>query len=362
LREKDSKQEMKSKDLFKKIKLNFWHYQLIGFSIYTLNHVARYWELYSQSGRKCFSLLLGTITLVFLTLVMRKIYQYFYKLGKPPVYYILVISLLTPIFSLIWQEIRLIYDPWLWDVEETWFTFKRAHDYFFTILINAYVLFVWSILYFGIKYWWDLQKEVERSKALHVQAVEAQLKMLRYQLNPHFLFNSLNSIQGLMYQDVKKADLMLTELSEFLRFSLKFKNDLFITLANEFETVEKYLFIEKIRFNENLNYKITFPPEIANAKILCFLTQPLVENAIKHGMKSNSGKQTSIIVGAARSGDWLEIQISNTGKWLSNDYEIGTGIENLKERLQNAYEDKCSFNVLTDDDFVKIDIKIPYHE
>ncbi len=353
---------MKSNQFINNIKLNFWHYQLIGFTIHTLNHLARYWDLYANSLKKSFSLLLSNIILILLTLVLRQIYRYFYRLRKTPLYYILLISILSTLTSFVWQEVKFTYDHLLWDWDINWFTLERKHEYFFLILVNAYVPFVWSILYFGIKYWKDLQMEFERSKALQIQAVEAQLKMLRYQLNPHFLFNSLNSIQGLMYQDVKKADLMLTELSEFLRYSLKFKNELFISLSNEFEIIEKYLFIEKIRFNENLNYKISYTPEISNAKILCFLTQPLVENAVKHGMKSNSGKITSVFVEAERKSEWLMIHIVNTGKWLSNDFELGTGIENLKERLHNAYGDNCSFELITDEEFVKFEIKIPYNE
>ncbi len=83
--------------------------------------------------------------------------------------------------------------------------------------------------------------------------------MLRYQINPHFLFNSLNSIQGLMYQDLKKADLMLTELSEFLRYTLKFNTDIYVSLEDEFEIIEKYLFVEKIRFDNRLDYSIKLP-------------------------------------------------------------------------------------------------------
>ncbi len=353
---------MRSKTFINNLKLNFWQYQLIGFSIYTLNHLARYWELYANSLKKCISLVLSTILLVLLTLILRKIYRYFYGMKKTPMYYILLISILSTLTAFVWQEIKFTYDHLFWDWDFNWLTLKRDHEYFFLILINAYVPFVWSILYFGIKYWNDLQTEVERSKALQMQAVEAQLKMLRYQLNPHFLFNSLNSIQGLMYQDVKKADLMLTELSEFLRYSLKFKNELFISLSNEFEMIGKYLFIEKIRFNENLHFNITYSPEIANARILCFLTQPLVENAVKHGMKSNQGKETSIIVDAEKKDEWLLIHIANSGQWLSNDFEMGTGIENLKERLHNAYGENCSFELLTDEVFVKFEIKIPYHE
>jgi two-component system, LytTR family, sensor kinase len=353
---------MKLSVFFKSAKLTFWHYQILGFSLYTLNHVGRYWELYTQSWRMVLSYLLSVLILLLLTLVLRKIYQKLYRLKLTPTFYILIISAVSTLCSFFWQEIRLTYDLFLSGADVTWLTLPRNREYLFMILINTYVPFVWSILYFGIKYWHDWQNEIERSKELHLQAVKSQLKMLRYQLNPHFLFNSLNSVQGLMYVDVKKADLMLTELSEFLRFSLKFNNEIFISLKEEFSIIEKYLFIEKIRFGERLNYRIHLPDEIADFKILCFLTQPLVENAVKHGMKGNNNSVTNVNIEAFREKYQIMIHIQNTGKWGGNENLTGTGIQNVKDRLLEAYSDKCSINVMNNNELVTIEIRIPYNE
>ncbi len=353
---------MKLSLFFKSAKLTFWHYQILGFILYTLNHVGRYWEVYTQSWKMGLSYFLSILILLLLTLLLRIIYRNIYKHKLTPLIYILIISLVSTICTFFWQELRLIYDLSIAETDETWLTMPRDRMYFYMILINSYVPFVWSILYFGIKYWNDWQHEIERSKELHLQAVKAQLKMLRYQLNPHFLFNSLNSIQGLMYIDVRKADLMLTELSEFLRFSLKFNNEIFISLKDEFSIIEKYLFIEKIRFSDRMNYRILLPENIENHKILCFLTQPLVENAVKHGLKSNNNSVTDIIIEAFREHNQIVIQIINTGKWEAKDNMTGTGIQNVKERLLEAYSDQSSLNVIYKSDIVTIEIRIPYNE
>ena len=186
--------------------------------------------------------------------------------------------------------------------------------------------------------------------------------MLRYQINPHFLFNSLNSIQGLMYQDLKKADLMLTELSEFLRYTLKFNTDIYVSLEDEFEIIEKYLFVEKIRFDDRLDYSIQLPATLNKEKILCFLTQPFVENAIKHGMKSSPYNKIEIAVEASVDGSNLVIIVSNTGKWEENDGDDTTGIKNVKERLDNAYPGNYSLNISDETGHVKVEIKVPRNE
>ena len=100
-------------------------------------------------------------------------------------------------------------------------------------------LFAWSVIYFGLKLWFDLESEKERLNKANYLAKEAQLKMLRYQINPHFLFNSLNSIQALMYKDVEKADSMLTEFSEFFRYTLKHNNTTYVPVKIEMEIIEK---------------------------------------------------------------------------------------------------------------------------
>jgi two-component system LytT family sensor kinase len=130
----------------------------------------------------------------------------------------------------------------------------------------------------------NIYKEEETMKL----KVEAELRLLRFQINPNFLFNSLISIQGLMYHNTKLADTMLTELSEFLRYTLRYNKQIYIPLKNEIDIIEKYFVIERISFGDKLKFTFRIDPDTLEIKVLCFILQPRVENAIKQGMKSDS--------------------------------------------------------------------------
>jgi sensor histidine kinase YesM len=186
---------------------------------------------------------------------------------------------------------------------------------------------------------------------------EAELRLLRFQINPHFLFNSLISIQGLMYHNTKLADKMLTELSEFLRYTLRYNKQIYVPLKNEIDIIEKYFDIEKIRFGDKLHFTFRIDPEALDIKVLCFILQPLVENAIKHGMKSNPEGVTVFVQAEVISG-WLTLTIMNTGKLESENIKMGTGIKNVRERLENAYRGNHKFGINQVNDWVHAIIKI----
>jgi len=236
--------------------------------------------------------------------------------------------------------------------KETSFMFFYRYLSYYTIL-----LFGWSTLYFGIKFWMELNEEVKRSGKVKLLAQEAKLQMLRYQINPHFLFNSLNSIQALMNHDTKVADKMLTQLSDFLRYSMIADDGIFVHLKREIEIIEKYISIEKIRFTKNLYYQIEVSNNVLDKEILCFLLQPLVENAIKHGFKTTP-QELYIVISAYQEKSWLYIIIKNTGKWIDDVAKSGKGINNVKERLENAYPDNYDFIINENEGWVTVTIKI----
>jgi sensor histidine kinase YesM len=218
--------------------------------------------------------------------------------------------------------------------------------------------FVWSILYFGIKIWLTLITERENLSKLTIHAKEAQLQMLRYQINPHFLFNSLNSIKALIYENPAQAGHMLTEFSEFLRTTLIFKDRIYIPVSEEIDIIEKYLSIEKIRFEERLEYKITYDKDLLNNEILCFITQPLVENAIRHGLANNpAGLKLNIDFSLDKEN--MVIKIENNGSLDENGTSKGTGINNIIDRLNTAYQDQYDFSIIEKDHFVKVRLVVP---
>jgi hypothetical protein len=224
--------------------------------------------------------------------------------------------------------------------------------------------FGWSALYFAMKYWRDWDAEKSRAKKAVLLAHRAQLQMLRYQVNPHFLFNALNSVRALIDEDKKNAKSMITELSEFLRYSLVTRDHAEVTLQHELEAIQHYLSIEKKRFEDKLDISFEIDEHIQDYPILSFLIHPFVENAIKYGMKT-SPMPLRIRIQASSFDDALRVTISNTGTWLSPATEAerksngtGTGLENVRARLENAYPKKYRLETSEHDGWVKAVLEI----
>jgi len=216
--------------------------------------------------------------------------------------------------------------------------------------VMKHFIIIMLLVYLGINYWLNLEEEKERSRNAIILAQKAQLQMLRYQLNPHFLFNSLNSIQALVHENPDQADNMVTELSEFLRYTLQYNDRITITIREEIDITEKYLMIEKIRFEERLEYSIRYDNALLNVQIPCFITQPLVENAVKFGLQNNP-LGINIVVNFSRSEDKIIIEVSNTGR-LSDGWSMGIGLQNVKDRLSNAFPGEYRFTLEESHGFV----------
>jgi len=233
---------------------------------------------------------------------------------------------------------------------------------------NYFLLYmIWSTLYFGINYWIEWQQQKEKAEKAILLAQQAQLKMLRYQLNPHFLFNSLNSIRALIEEDKNSAKDMITELSEFLRYSLITDDNNYKTIQEEIEAIKHYFSIEKKRFEEKLMVSFNIALETEDFKIPGFLVHPLVENAVKYGMKT-SPMPLKIEIKTYFEKDKMVIEVKNSGKWIEpKDKDMkewagtGKGLENVKSRLTNAFPGKFNYeNYFTDNSVTaKIEIQKP---
>jgi hypothetical protein len=237
--------------------------------------------------------------------------------------------------------------------------------YFSTFTSAWTVIAAWSVMYFGIKYHRVFQEVSEGALRSAAMAHEAQLKMLRYQLNPHFLFNTLNAISTLILErDTELANRMVTRLSRFLRFSLDNDPLQKITLDEELEAIGLYLGIEKVRFEDRLTLELDIEPEARKALIPSLLLQPLVENSIKYGIaKSEEGGTLRI---AARTfGGELLIELSDDGPGCALvdgaiPGSVGVGLRNTRERLEELYGDAHGFRLAhTDPHGLTINIRIP---
>ena len=174
----------------------------------------------------------------------------------------------------------------------------------------------WSALYFGINFYILVEEQIDQMRDLEVQASSAQLAMLRYQLNPHFLFNTLNSISTLvLLKQTERANAMLSRLSSFLRYTLANEPTAHVTVAQEVETLKLYLEIEKMRFEERLRPKFDIDPAAERARLPSLLLQPLVENAIKYAVTPQE-EGADICVEVRLAGERVQITVSDTGPGL----------------------------------------------
>ena len=191
-------------------------------------------------------------------------------------------------------------------------------------------------------------------------AQEAELTMLRYQLNPHFLFNSLNSASALIGEDPEKAERMIEELSEFLRCTIGDSVTNQTTLANEIEMIKNYLNIEQVRFEEKLQVSFDVSEDVEELEVPGFLLHPLVENAVKYGMQTTKLPLAIEVAANIRNG-LAVIRVTNTGNWVdesARNGSTGVGLGNVKKRLKQVYPNRHTFQVLKDDKKVSVVIEI----
>jgi LytS/YehU family sensor histidine kinase len=210
------------------------------------------------------------------------------------------------------------------------------------------VLVAWSAFYFGIKHYLTVEEQRGRLLAIEATAREAQLQALRYQLQPHFLFNTLNAISTLVVS--KQPDLatdMIAKLAGLLRTTLSFPETHVVTLREELAVTEEYLSIEQVRFGPRLAVSLNVSPQAYEAQVPRFLLQPIVENAIRHGIAGHPDGG-EITIRASTFAEQLRIEVENDrshGTLPSGENGDGVGLGNTKTRLETLYGAKGSLSV-----------------
>lgn len=296
-----------------------------------------------------------------LSIPLRYIYQRAWNLK--PLKLVLVIILSSYFFGVLWQVLKNIN---YWEIYKHGFRPDFLLYYTKSSVWAFYIFLCWSGLYFGIKYYQMLQQERQKVLNAKSQAHEAQLKMLRYQLNPHFLFNTLNAISTLiLVEENKSANSMVTKLSEFLRYTLDKDPMKKVTIAQELHALELYLDIEKVRFEERLTVDFQVSEGCQQALVPSMIFQPLAENAIKYAIAVQEQGGT-IAIKVDRFGNDLLIELADNGPGADivdgNLYrESGVGLANTRERLTALYEKQYSLVVSHNEPSgVKINIRIPF--
>ena len=249
---------------------------------------------------------------------------------------------------------------WTWVYIATWQElFLRGG------VTRGLILVFFSLLYFAVDYWQQYTEQLAKAHQATALAQQAQLQMLRYQLNTHFLFTALNSIRAMIVEDQGRARQMVTELAEFLRYSLDGTGQE-STIGEEIQAIESFLAIQRIRFEERLEVKLRVDPEADSAVVPCFLIHPLVENAVKYGMQTST-MPLKIAVEVKRRGTELSIRVANTGRLVSGaegqangSDGTGTGLKNIAQRLKLAFGDRHSFRVVESDGWVSAEIEVRF--
>ena len=301
--------------------------------------------------------IMGFLMSLVMRLACRKLWQ------RPPASMALGTLVACYVMALFWRLYsNILYLDWI----ETKWQPDGLMDYFSGVMSSFYVLLCWSGLYFGIRYYQQLQMQTEQTLRANSAAHEAQLKMLRYQLNPHFLFNTLNAISTLILDRANEtANLTVSKLSDFLRYTLDNDPKNQVTLRKELEAIDLYLEIEKVRFGDRLTVQREIETAAQDALVPSLILQPLIENAIKYAVtpRVDGG---CVRLSAKIRGDKLLLTLADDGPGLKQQQSnatssTGVGLINTRERLQELYGDEQALSLKDNDPKgLVVTINIPY--
>ena len=331
-------------ELFRDRSRFFWILNISGWTGYAL--AAWLGALAHEKPEAYFAVIVASAVSGFLaTLMLRSLYQ---KLWSRSVAVLGTATLITCyVVAFFWQWLRnFLYYDW---VKNDWQP-EHLMDYVGGVMGSFYIMLCWSGLYFGIKYYQQLQEQTEQTLKAVAAAHQAQLKMLRYQLNPHFLFNTLNAISTLILDGSNKtANQAVTRLSDFLRYTLDNDPMSRVTLGSELDALDLYLEIEKVRFGDRLIIEKDIDDRAAKALVPSLILQPLIENAIKYAISPVENGGTLRISARVQQGT-LILQLSDTGPGLGNgnngQKSSGVGLKNTRERLQQLYGDAQALSLI----------------
>jgi sensor histidine kinase YesM len=292
---------------------------------------------------------------------LRYLYRYVWNFSPLKIAASVIVT--SAVTGVLWQVVQNIN---FWEIYKH--GYRPEHIIYYTKngLFSFSIMLSWSVLYFGTKYYQMLQKERQNVLQANTVAHQAQLKMLRYQLNPHFLFNTLNAISTLiLVKENTTANAMVTKLSEFLRYSLDKDPMKKVTLESELQALKLYLDIEKVRFEERLQVNFNVADDCQQALVPSMILQPLAENSIKYAIAVQE-QGGAITVNVTKFGRDLLIELNDNGPGaeIKNGNlfrEHGVGLANSRERLQALYGNEFSLVVSNNEpNGVKVNIRMPF--
>jgi LytS/YehU family sensor histidine kinase len=300
---------------------------------------------------------LAAISGFLFSLELRYIYQRLWT--RSPRVIVTGVLVSSYVFALLWRVI--INGSWMVLTDDM--EIGGILEIFGATMSSMYLFLAWSAIYFGVKSYESMQAQREATLRAMTLAQEAQLKMLRYQLNPHFLFNTLNAISTLILDNENRtANLTVMRLSEFLRYTLDQDPMKKVTLRQEIEAMNLYLTTEKLRFGDRLKLEYAVEDAALDALVPSLLLQPLIENAVKYAV-SPSEKGGAIRIEGRTRGSMLELAVADDGPGLHTNATPGSGrgvgLRNTRERLAVLYENSHRFVTLDNKPGLRIELGLP---
>jgi sensor histidine kinase YesM len=341
--------------------MNFWKVNLTGWFVFAITWIILYTPLDYQF-KDIFKIFLSNFLIpVLITSSLRIFYNKVslneFSLAK----IFLIIGISTLISSLLWYFTDTTFTLIYYDYPVSLIK-EITLDSFAKRLIGIFILLsLWCTLYFIINLFYQWQSEKEAKERAIYNALESKMEVLKNQINPHFLFNSLNSISALIDENPRKAQLIIDELSSFLRYTLTYKNNVRIDLKREIEFIKHYIYIQSIRFEDNFEFTLKTDPDTESYLIPPAILYPIVENAIKHGMES-SNLPLKVSLTTHLKDEHLVICVKNSGDWIKEaerSSSTNSGIKNVRERLICEYGEGSGFYINSQNSWVEVKLIIP---
>ncbi len=338
-------------------KISFWKLNISGWFLFSV-----VWAiLYSDADYSISDVLKVFISNFLIPVAITTLLRYLFKqlpLNRFSLsFYITIITTAALVSSVLWYLSDTLFTLLYYDYPIS-AIYQITFNSFAKRVIGIFILLAfWCASYFIINlfYRWKLERE-DKERALY-NALKAKMEVLKNQINPHFLFNSLNSISAMVDEDPARAQLIIDELASFLRYTLTYKESSRIELKKEISFIKHYIYIQSIRFEEKLQFFIKIDPKSENLMVPPAILYPIVENAVKHGMET-SELPLKIFITSYSDKERVTISVKNSGRWVENSSDnssgTNTGVLNVKERLKCEFENKCLFEVLASEEFVEV--------
>ncbi|KAF7786017.1 MULTISPECIES: histidine kinase [Pseudoalteromonas] len=340
----------------------FWVLQIAGWIGYALvNYIGS--KVFEMRDIYVFVIVLNAYAGCLMTVPLRYLYRKVWN--AKPLLLIFVVFSTSYLTGTLWSVVQKFN---MWEIYRHGYRPEEWYYYLQQGLDSVYIILCWSGLYFGIKYYQLLQSERQKALKANTMAHEAQLKMLRYQLNPHFLFNTLNAISTLvLVEENKDANQMVSRLSDFLRYTLNTDPIKKVPLEQELHALKLYLNIEKVRFDERLEVVFDITEEAKQALVPSLIMQPLIENSIKYAIAHMaSGGKIEIRAQVFANELLLEVGDNGPGASIENGQLSnvqGVGIANTQDRLRTLYENNYSFVLAHNTPSgLKVNIRVPFEK